>query len=115
MAETYRRLPGKSFGLFGNSTLWAGSDHLLAVESTRFVQNYRRYYYTDIQAFQISERQGIGLPLEILLGLVLVLLIGATVQRYWLAIFSAPALVLYIWDRLRGPRSYCAIRTATGM
>ncbi len=114
MAETYRRLPGRSFGLFGSYSLWAGTDHLLAVESRRFIENYRRFYYADIFAIQISERRGIGLPLEVLLGLAMLLLIVETYRHYWLAIFSVPAIFIYVWDKLRGQRCYCAVRTATG-
>jgi hypothetical protein len=42
------------FGIFAASravyTLWLGRDHLLLVERGGFTENYKRFYFTDIQA-----------------------------------------------------------------
>src|SRR5437016_13358775 len=46
----YRRLPGKQRGWIRKSSLWEGEDHLLLVRGTRFAEDYRRFYYRDIQA-----------------------------------------------------------------
>jgi hypothetical protein len=48
--ERYRRLPGrkKSF-LIGYYTLWQGPDHLLQIYSRFGVEDYRRFYFSDIQ------------------------------------------------------------------
>jgi len=51
----YRRLPGRKAGLFRRHTLWLGADHLLRVRSTRFREEYRRYYLCDIQALCIQK------------------------------------------------------------
>ncbi len=51
----YTRIPGKKGGLYRRCTLWMGDDHLLAVESTGYTEQYRRLYYKDMQAVIIRE------------------------------------------------------------
>jgi len=60
--KEYRRLPGK--GLKRGSlisftriraTLYAGKDHLLSVYNSVYEEEYRRYYYKDIQALVIRK------------------------------------------------------------
>ena len=38
-----------------NSSLWLGSDHLLSVDSGTFTENYKRFYFRDIQAITIEK------------------------------------------------------------
>jgi len=52
----YTRLPGRKVGPFRRDTLWLGADHLLRVRSTRFREDYRRYYLRDIQALCIQKQ-----------------------------------------------------------
>jgi len=48
---TYRRLTGKKKGfLVGYHNLWQGSDHLLQIYSRLGVEDYKRFYFNDIQA-----------------------------------------------------------------
>ena len=51
----YKRLPGRPFSLFGVCSLWQGEDHLLWVESVFFSENYKRFFYSDIQSI-VTER-----------------------------------------------------------
>ena len=47
----YRRLTGKKKGfLVGYHNLWQGSDHLLQIYSRLGVEDYKRFYFNDIQA-----------------------------------------------------------------
>jgi hypothetical protein len=66
--ERYRRLPGrkKSF-LIGYYTLWQGSDHLLQIYSRFGVEDYRRFYFSDIQAI-ITRKTLAGKIQNIVLG-----------------------------------------------
>lgn len=48
--ERYRRLPGRRRGFIYGSSVWLGSDHLLLVKSQRFREEYKRFYFRDIQA-----------------------------------------------------------------
>jgi len=53
-APKYRRLPGRS-GLLLRHSLWLGPDHLLRVRAQPFSEEYRRYYFKDIQALVVTE------------------------------------------------------------
>lgn len=67
MAKTpkeYTRLGGgarrrQGSGIFASArtscSLWMGSDHLLLVERNGYTENYRRFYFTDIQAITIRK------------------------------------------------------------
>ncbi len=55
--QEYRRLPGRS-GLLIRHSLWMKSDHLLRVRANPFSQQYRRYYFADIQALVLTELHG---------------------------------------------------------
>jgi hypothetical protein len=48
--ERYRKLPGRRRGFIFGSSVWMGSDHLLLVKSARFREEYRRFYFRDVQA-----------------------------------------------------------------
>lgn len=48
--EKYRKLPGRRRGFLFGSSLWLGADHLLLVKSSRFREEYKRFYFRDIQA-----------------------------------------------------------------
>lgn len=50
----YRRLPGKRRGFFNVSSVWAGPDHLLLVRGSRFREEYKRFYYRDVQAVAVA-------------------------------------------------------------
>ena len=50
----YRKLGGGA-GLVRRSRLWLGADHLLLVQSDVFTEQYRRFYFNDIEAVVISE------------------------------------------------------------
>jgi hypothetical protein len=56
----YRRLPGRYNRPFSRHALWLGEDHLLSVQSNRLSEDYRRYYYRDIQAFVVQRTGGIS-------------------------------------------------------
>jgi hypothetical protein len=66
MTAEYRKLPGKRRGFLNVSSVWAGPDHLLLVRGSRFREEYKRFYYRDVQAiavaraprFHISTRSG---------------------------------------------------------
>ena len=47
---TYRKLPGHRRGFLFGSSVWLGPDHLLLVKSSRFREEYRRFFFRDIQA-----------------------------------------------------------------
>jgi hypothetical protein len=55
--KEYRRLPGRGIRKGGflsvtatRCSLWLGDDHLLCLDNETFRENYKRFYYRDIQA-----------------------------------------------------------------
>ena len=50
----YRRLPGCRRGLFRGASVWLGADHLLAVQSMRFREEYKRFYLRDVQSIVVA-------------------------------------------------------------
>ncbi len=69
--KKYHRLPGKkkSF-LIGYHTLWQGEDHLLSVYSRFGIEDYRRFYFTDIQSMIVHKTVS-GRIQNLILGLLL--------------------------------------------
>jgi hypothetical protein len=56
MAERfqYKKLPGHRRGFLRGASVWLGPDHLLLVRSLRFREEYKRYYFRDIQAIVMA-------------------------------------------------------------
>ena len=53
-STTYRRMPG-SAGLIMRKRLWLGPDHILMVRSHVLSEEYRRFYFADIEALVVAE------------------------------------------------------------
>jgi hypothetical protein len=85
----YRRLPGKLRGIFHTASLWLGDDHLLAVSGWRFTEDYKRFYYRDIQAVVMTYAPRFVVPVPWLLA---VLAAGIT------ALFASGASVSWLVD-----------------
>jgi hypothetical protein len=51
----YRKLPGSRRGMFFGSSVWMGPDHLLLVKSQRFQEEYKRFYFRDVQAIAVAD------------------------------------------------------------
>src|SRR5215813_3727271 len=52
--DNYRRLPGRRRGFLFGSSVWLGTDYLLLVKSARFREDYKRFYFPDIQAIVMA-------------------------------------------------------------
>jgi hypothetical protein len=52
--KTYRRLPGRGTNLFQYFRLYEGKDHLLLVISSGYAENYKRFFYRDIQSITLE-------------------------------------------------------------
>jgi hypothetical protein len=122
-AQDYQALPGRSVALAGYHRLYQGPDHLLLAANTGYSQNYRKFYFRDIQAIVVLQNQvrlvwnwiwG-GLLFCDLAGWLVVLAAVSSVQTGWL-IFSVVvtfllALPLLI-NMLLGPTCTCYLQTA---
>lgn len=76
-ASVYRRLPGRGTALAHWVRLYRGPDHLLQVSSTGFTENYRRFYFRDIQGFVIEKKYWHHAWSAFWLGLALIFLVPA--------------------------------------
>jgi len=113
----YRKLSGRRRGLGGYSQLWLAPDHVLLVESSRFVEQYRRFALADIQAVVITGSpdrtpwQIAGIAVSILWTLAM-FAVTPLIGKMFFGVTGAVALALSIIDLARGPRCRCYLHTA---
>lgn len=118
----YRKLRGRgrrAAGFFTLtapvSTLWVGSDHLLLVDSYGASEDYRRFYFAEIQAFAVRRTRRLEIGAAVL-G-TFVLLFGAwasaagEVARIILGILAAIFVVALAVHALLGPTCRCYVVT----
>ncbi len=92
----YRKLPGSRRGLFRGGSLWLAPDHLLAVRSVRFREEYKRFYLKDVQAIVIADAPRFHVSTLELLSAVL-----------WLSLWlgfrnSSPSAPIVLWTAALG-------------
>jgi hypothetical protein len=111
----YHKLPGKRFFLFARRSLWQGPDHLLWVENNLMQEQYKRFYFKDIQAVILCRNQH-RLFWTILWG-TLLLLFGACGLAFSgsdvaFFILSAVWALLLVINLLAGPSCDVYLQTA---
>ena len=120
----YRRLPGrgrKRGGFFAvtrsQASLWAGKDHLLYLFSTGYTEEYKRFYYRDIQAI-VTRKTGRGAAWNLFSALFLFFFALLAFTRtttapavvFW--VLAGLALLILTVNLLRGPTCICHLLTA---
>jgi len=115
--STYQRLPGKKKGfLIGHYTLWQGSDHLLQIYSRLGVEDYKRFYFNDIQAI-ITRKTNTGKIQNFVLG-ALTGLFGLFAVNSWSgwsifpAVIAGVMLLIWIINFFKGPTCETYLLTA---
>ncbi|MGD9325240.1 MAG: hypothetical protein PVH85_31360 [Desulfobacterales bacterium] len=115
--KEYQKIRGIKKGfLIGKYTLWQGGDHLLQVYSRVGVEDYKRFYFNDIQAI-ITRKTTAGKIQNIVLGLLLLLFTLPAVlndggwSAFW-ATLAAVLLILVLVNLLRGPTCETKLLTA---
>ncbi|UCF91357.1 MAG: hypothetical protein JSW39_24290 [Desulfobacterales bacterium] len=115
--RTYQRLPGKKKGfLVGSYTLWQARDHLLHIYSRFGVEDYKRFYWADIQAL-ITRKTLAGKIQNIIMGgfcgfFALLTLLCNHWGAVCFGVLSGTVLVLILVNALRGPTCETHILTA---
>src|SRR5581483_5268513 len=112
----YRRLPGKRTDLFRRQTLWLGPDHLLRVNSTRFSEEYRRFYFRDIQAICLQKdppRSWLNHGMISFAGALFVAGLFWSSHQVWGTLLVL-ALLIYFAILARRPQCAVWIQTAVG-
>jgi hypothetical protein len=111
----YRRLPGRPFTAFRRDSLWLAEDHLLSVQSSRFAEDYRRYYFRDVQAITIHRTAAVS-PWTYLTGAVAAVLLAPGLffefQNAFLWFSGGLFLALTLSLIGLGPTCACYIQTA---
>src|SRR5262245_35805222 len=125
--KEYHRLPGvgmRGQGLVSavaiRSRLWLGKDHLLGVDSQVFSEDYKRFYYRDIQGVILRKSPRGGVINGLFGGLaviptaigVVTLSQGNTVGTVVAGSFAALFLLAMLINVAMGPTSVCHLRTA---
>jgi len=113
--QEYIKLRGKGFkrgsflSLSGiRASLWLGQDHMLCIYNKGYEEDYRRFYFRDIQAI-ITHQDNRRLVWNIIFG------VFAFAFAFWgppYLMVSAFFLVLILINWLRGPTCTCYVQTA---
>jgi hypothetical protein len=115
--KEYLKIRGTKKGfLIGKYTLWQGGDHLLQIYSRVGVEDYKRFYFNDIQAI-ITRKTIAGKIQNIVLGLLLLLFTIPAVLNdggwsvFWAALAGVLLIVMLV-NLFRGPTSETKLLTA---
>ncbi len=115
--KEYRKLPGYKKGfLLGQHTLWEGSDHLLQMLSRVGVEEYKRFYYSDIQA--VVTRKTISGAIQNIVLACLVLIFALPALNFdggwslFYTLVAAGMLILLLVNFYRGPTCETRLMTA---
>jgi hypothetical protein len=115
--KPYKRLPGKKKNFLGGlNTLWLGADHMLSIDSKRVSEDYKRFYYADIQSV-VTRKTIRGKIQNLFLGLFcgLLTLLATLMGGAWVIFFSIMAglfFLILLFNYLLGPTCECHLRTA---
>jgi hypothetical protein len=113
----YVQLSGAFHGFLRKASLWEGADHILSVSGTRFSEEYRRFYYRDIEALIVERRArwgSLGWWLVLLIVFVISLFAaGGNGPRYsWIAALTFAVVLALRLDLTFRRSCRCSIQTA---
>ena len=115
ISSSYQKLPGARRSPFRKATLWLASDHILSIDSHRFSEEYKRYYFKDIQAIVVRQTTGstaLTKAIEVVIVLALLALAAWFLESRGAAIVGGLILIPYVIGRSLGPRCVCQLITA---
>jgi len=113
----YRRLTGRHRTLTGHSQLWLGPGYLMLLKSTRFVEEYQRFAFSDIQAIVVTrlpERTvfHVGAVATAIAWTLGALAVSSIFAKGFFGVTGVLALAAIFADIARGPRCRCHLYTA---
>ncbi|MBN2685923.1 MAG: hypothetical protein JXR40_11640 [Pontiellaceae bacterium] len=111
----YEKVSPRGRGLIKRQRIWKGSDHLLAVTETGYTEEFKRYYFSDIQSFTILWSKSYVIW-AILLPMISLLVFALAVSSrdssvIRTVVFTGAFASLFIIHLLRGPTCKCWIDT----
>ncbi len=109
----YRKLSGRGRSLMSIERLWQGPDHLLMVKEVGCSEEYKRFYFKDIQAITIAWSRSYALWF-FLLPLIAIMVSGmfwsaGGVNVLWFT--ALPFVLIWVIHLMRGPTCKCWIHT----
>lgn len=107
----YKKLPGRS-RILGSARLWLGPDHILSQKSSSFNENYKRFYFSDIQAISVSKTNRGKIINIILLSLTALIGIFYVDQHFGTPLIGLVFLVSAFINTIMGPTSKGYLITA---
>ncbi len=114
-SSIYRKLPSKRTSLIMKRSLWQGPDHLLWVKTAFLHENYKRFYYTDIQALILC-RNGRQHIWTVLWGILTLIFLGITLSTsrafYFAPVMTGVWAVCLMINLYKGPCCDVYIQTA---
>jgi hypothetical protein len=100
--ESYRKLPGRRRGLIRGASLWLGSGYLLSVKSARFREDYKRFYFRDVQAIAVARAPRFHISTRaMLIGALWLTAFGissAAAPQYRPALWGVAAALVIAWS-----------------
>jgi hypothetical protein len=121
-AIKYKKIASGTEGMMVRCSLWLGDDHLLAVRSSGYIENYARFYMKDIGGL-VWLRTSNWLITNVIFVLLILLLIMIGASTYdgtmnavdiFLTIIGIPLLIAFFWNLFKGPTCSCQIITPLG-
>jgi uncharacterized membrane protein HdeD (DUF308 family) len=115
--KEYTKLPGTKKGFFiGKYSLWQGTDHLLHIFARFGIEDYKRFYFSDIQAI-VTRKTNIGKIQNVILGsLILLFLLPAFIfDGGWSIFYIAGSSIVFLFllvNLSRGPTCETRLMTA---
>ena len=111
----YKRLCS-GWHLFYRYTLWLGQDHLLHIATGNIVEEYKRFYFRDIQSLIVHKSKSLivsSIVLAILAAVAasLTFALGDT-DRIVAGIIAIILVMILVVNTIRGPGCVCYIQTA---
>jgi hypothetical protein len=121
LARARSRQKGFATIVAPRSSLWLGKDHLLNIDSMRFTEEYKRFYFRDIQAITIRQTKrraiwNVALMLFLFVWLAVLFYVLATLpDNLMVGLMAAWFLVIamaLLANNLLGPTCAVYLRTA---
>jgi hypothetical protein len=113
--DNYKRL-SSGWHIFYRYTLWMGQDHLLHVATGIFVEEYKRFYFRDIQSLIVHKSNAWLVWNFVLLflafGSALISAALVDIERMVAGIITALLIMIVLSSFIRGPGCVCYIQTA---
>jgi hypothetical protein len=120
MANGYKKLAGGARpGRLAVTTmsLWQGPDHLLQIERDGYAENYRRFYFADIEIFTVrldNRRRNIAIIFGIVVAamVLLAVLLNAGGGSIFFLCCAGFFMIPFIYNLVRGPTCVVHVTTA---